>query len=105
MGMPGCVVQFPPHRIKKGKSGGGIGHAHWPKGIMATARINQMMTSVAGFLSGAETARPTSPEYLEVDVEEKPELFLVTYGPYGILPSFDPDCLATMVPVPCSAAD
>lgn len=65
---------------------------------MATAKINQVVTSVAGFLSGADSGRPTSPEYLEVDLEEKQRLFLVAYGPYGILPSFDPDCLTAMVP-------
>lgn len=62
---------------------------------MATARIGQVVGRVADFFSGAERVHhpSSSLEYLE----EGAELFLVTYGPYGILPSFDPDCLAAIV--------
>ena len=66
-----------------------------------TSRLGQVVSSVTDFLSGAERIRPVSPEYLELSVDERAELFLVTYGPYGILPSFDSDCLAAIVGVVC----
>jgi hypothetical protein len=63
----------------------------------ASARLGTVVRNIAGFLSGAETDRPVSPEYLDVSTPSQ-ETFLVTYGSYGILPSFDPDCLAAIVP-------
>ena len=56
------------------------------------------MSSIAGFLSGAEPIQPASPEYCDVITPTDQTAYLVTYGPYGILPSFDPDCLAAIVP-------
>ena len=66
---------------------------------MASARLSQVVGSIAGFLSGAEPIPPASPEYCNVAMPTEQTAFLVTYGPYGILPSFDPDCLAAIVPL------
>jgi hypothetical protein len=60
------------------------------------AALGKVVNTVANFLAGAETERPMSPEYLELSVGEQ-RVYLVTYGAYGVLPSFDPDCLSAIV--------
>ncbi|PJF19836.1 hypothetical protein PSACC_00338 [Paramicrosporidium saccamoebae] len=62
---------------------------------MSASGIGKVVNTVANFLSGAETERPVSPEYLELCVGGQ-DVYLVTYGPYGVLPSFDPDCLSAI---------
>lgn len=59
------------------------------------SQIRGAFKSVVDFIKGAEEHQLTG-DYVEIEGEEM-DLYLVTYGPYGILPSADPDCLIAMV--------
>lgn len=66
---------------------------------MAMAKVSQVLGSVANILSGAQPLRPTSPDYYEVSSKEDltSTLYFVTYSSHGLLPSFDPACLISLV--------
>lgn len=65
---------------------------------MSTMKIGESFKRVANFIAGAEPLTRLDGEEM-VNKEEimKQEPFLVTYGPYSILPSFDPNCLTYIV--------
>ena len=57
------------------------------------ASFSEVARLVINFLSGAEEIG-----HQAVSLEKEEErVYLVSYGPYGPLPSFDPDCLIAIV--------
>lgn len=62
-------------------------------------KVKRAIENVANVLSGADSSRPISPDYLDVNSRDDltGEVYFVTYGPYNILPSFDPNCLIALV--------
>lgn len=65
-------------------------------------RVRSWWSRAANFVAGVETAQHGGGEEDEEACMAKGEdgetcVYLVTYGGYGSLPTFDPDCLVAMV--------
>ena len=63
------------------------------------AKVSQLLGNIANILSGAQPLRPNTPEYYEVSSKEDltSTVYLVTYSSHGLLPTFDPACLISLV--------